>query len=69
MEILHCSKFMNVYLFTTKILISSTIGMPVQVAFYMEIYDKILNDFDENKQMQTFCIIACPRSIKISKST
>ena len=59
---------MNVYLFTTKILISSTIGMPVQVAFYVEIYDKIPNDFDENKQMQTFCIIAWPRSIETSIS-
>ena len=42
--------------------------MPVQVAFHVEIYDKIPNDFDENKQMQTFCIIAWPRSIETSIS-
>ena len=45
---------MNVYLFTTKILISSTIGMPVQVAFYVEIYDKIPNDFEEKKKCNRF---------------
>ena len=58
---------MDVYLFTTKILKGATIGMPAHFAFYVEIYYKTPNDFDENKK-QTFCIIACPRSIETSKS-
>ena len=37
-----CSKFMNVYLFTKKILKGATIGMPLHVAFYVEIYDKVI---------------------------
>ena len=67
-KVSHCSKFMNVYLFTTKIPKGATIGMHVHIAFYVEIYDKTPNDFDEKKIMQTFCIIACPRSIKMSIS-
>ena len=59
---------MTVYLFTTEILISSTIAMPVHVAFYVEIYDIILDDFGERKQMQTFCNITWPRNIKTSIS-
>ena len=59
---------MDVYLFATKILKEAAIGMPAPIAFknlYVEIYDKTPNDFDEKKIMQTFCIIACPRSIKM----
>ena len=33
---------MNVYLFTKKILKGATIGMPLHVAFYVEIYDKVI---------------------------
>ena len=41
---------MKVYLFATKILKGATIGMPVHVPFYVEIYDQIPNDFDEKKK-------------------
>jgi hypothetical protein len=67
-KVSHCSKFMNVYLFTTKIPKATTIGMHVHIAFYVEIYDKTPNDCDEKKIMQTFYIIAFPRSIKMSIS-
>ena len=59
---------MNVCLFTTEILISVTIGMPVHVAVYVEIYDEVPNDFDEKKKIQKFCIIAWTGSIKTSIS-
>ena len=40
---------MNVYLSTTITLKGATIGMPVHVARYVKIYDKIPNDFEEKK--------------------
>ena len=52
MKVLHCSKFMNVYLFTTKIHKGATIGMHVHIAFHLKIYDKTPNDFDEKKALR-----------------
>ena len=68
MKVSHCSKFIDVYLLTIKILKSATIGMPALYVFYVEICNNTPKDFHKNKNIQTFCIIACPRSIEISKS-
>ena len=54
MKVFNCSKFMNVYLSTTIILKGATIGMPVHVARYVKIYDKIPNDFEEKKKCNRF---------------
>ena len=67
MKTSHCSKFIDVYLLTMKILKGANIGMPAHFAFYMKICNKTPNDYHKNKKIQTFCIIACPRSIEISK--
>ena len=52
-----------------KILKGATIDMPAHFAFYVKICNKTPNDYHKNKKIQTFCIIACPRSIEISKSS
>ena len=52
-----------------KILQGATIDMPAHFAFYVKICNKIPNDYHQNKKIQAFCIIACPRGIEISKSS
>ena len=42
---------------------------PAHLAFYVKICKKTPNDYHRNKKIQTFCFIACPRSIEISKSS
>ena len=50
-----------------KILKGATIGMPAHFVFYVKICNETPNDYHKNEKIQTFCIIACPRSIEISK--
>ena len=59
----HCSKFIDVYLLTMKILKGATIGMPAHFEFCVKICNKTSNDYHKNKEIQTFFIKACPRSI------
>ena len=52
-----------------KILKGATIDMPAHFAFYVKICNKTPNEYHKNKKILTFCIIACPRTIEISKSS
>ena len=52
-----------------KILKYATIDMPAHFAFYVKICNKTSNDYHKNKKIQTFCIIACPRSIENFKKS
>ena len=71
MKVSHCTKFIDVYLLTRKLLKGTTIGNlaclhSAHFRFYAEICHETQNDFHKNKKIQTFCVIACPRSIRIS---
>ena len=47
MKVLHCGKFMNVCLSTTKTLRGATVGMLVHVTFNVDIWEKIPDNFNE----------------------
>ena len=68
MKISHCSKFIDDYLLTRKILNGAIIGMPTHFAFQVEICHITPNSFPKNRKIQTFCIIAYPKSITTSQS-
>ena len=65
-KVLHCGKFMNVCLSTTKTLRGATVGMLVHVTFNVDIWEKIPNNFNEKNTMQTLCILACPKIVRRS---
>ena len=48
MKVSHCSKFIDVYLLTRKMINGAIIGMPTHFAFLVKICHKTPNSFHKN---------------------